>query len=270
MASADRELSEAEIERYARHIVLQEVGGVGQAKLLASKALVVGAGGLGSPLVLYLAAAGIGTIGVVDDDTVSLSNLQRQILHTTARVGQPKVASAVEAVRAIDPNIRIVPHRLRVDANNVRGLIDQYDIVADGSDNFETRFLLNDACYFARKTLVSGAALRFDGQVATYKPYLGHPHPCYRCIFREPPPPDIAPTCATGGVLGALVGTVGALQATEVVKELLGVGDSLSGFLLIYDGLATRFRKITVKPDADCPLCGKAPSIRDLSIHAAA
>jgi adenylyltransferase/sulfurtransferase len=264
-----RELSEAEIERYARHIVLAEIGGVGQAKLLDAKALVVGAGGLGSPLVLYLAAAGIGTIGVVDDDTVSLSNLQRQILHTTDRVGRLKVESAVTAIRAIDPAIRIVPHAMRLNASNVRGLIDQYDIVADGSDNFDTRFLLNDACYFARKTLVSGAALRFDGQVATYKAYLGDPHPCYRCIFREPPPPDLAPTCATGGVLGALVGTIGALQATEVVKELLGVGDSLSGHLLIYDGLAARFRKVKVKPDADCPLCGKHPSIRDLSRHAA-
>jgi adenylyltransferase/sulfurtransferase len=265
-----RELTEAEIGRYARHIVLAEIGGVGQAKLLDAKVLVVGAGGLGSPLVLYLAAAGIGTIGVVDDDTVSISNLQRQILHTSDRVGMPKVESAIEAVRAIDPAIRVVPHPMRLGAENVRGLIDRYDIVADGTDNFATRFLLNDACFFARKTLVSGAALRFDGQLSTYKAHLGQPHPCYRCIFREAPPDDHAVTCATGGVLGALVGTIGSLQATEVVKELLGVGDSMSGHLLIYDGLATRFRKIKVKPDLDCPLCGAHPRIRDLSVHAPA
>ena len=268
--SMPRELTEAEIARYARHIVLQEVGGVGQARLLESRVLVVGAGGLGSPLVLYLAAAGVGTIGVVDDDTVALSNLQRQILHTTDRVGRPKVESAVAAVRALDPAIRVVPHQLRLDAGNVRGLIDGYDLVADGTDNFAARFLLNDACFFARKTLVSGAALRFDGQLATYKAYLGHPHPCYRCLFREAPPPDLVPTCAVGGVLGAVVGSIGALQATEVVKELLGIGDSLSGSLVIYDGLASRFRKVKVKPDADCPLCGAQPSIRDLSAHAAA
>jgi len=264
-----RDLTEPEINRYARHIVMAEIGGIGQAKLLESKVLVVGAGGLGSPLVLYLAAAGIGTIGVVDDDTVSLSNLQRQILHTTDRIGQNKVDSAVAAVRAIDPAIRIVPHRTRIDAGNIRGLIDPYDVVADGSDNFATRFLLNDACYLAGKTLVSGAALRFDGQLATYKAHLGAPHPCYRCVFREPPPPDLVPSCATGGVLGALVGTIGSLQATEVVKEVLGIGDSMSGNLLIYDGLGARFRKVKVKRDPDCPLCGTNPSIRDLSIHGA-
>ena len=262
------ELTEAQIERYARHIVLPEIGGIGQAKLLAAKVLVVGAGGLGSPLVLYLAAAGIGTIGVVDDDTVSLSNLQRQVLHTTDRVGRPKVDSAVTAIRALDPAIRLVPHQTRLNAGNVGALIEPYDLVADATDNFDARFLLNDACYFARKTLVSGAALRFDGQVATYKAHLGPPHPCYRCVFREPPPPDLIPSCAVGGVLGALVGTIGSLQATEVVKEILGVGDSMSGSLLIYDGLATRFRKVRVKPDPTCPLCGTNPTIRDLSQHA--
>ena len=262
------ELTEPQIQRYARHIVMTEVGGEGQARLLASKVLVVGAGGLGSPLVLYLAAAGVGTIGVVDDDTVSLSNLQRQILHTTPRIGQPKAESAIEAVRALDPAIRVVPHQLRLNAANVRGLLDQYDLVADGTDNFDTRFLLNDASYFAKKTLVSGAALRFDGQLATYKAHLGEPHPCYRCVFREPPPPGLVPSCATGGVLGALVGTVGSLQATEVVKELLGIGDSMSGNLLIYDGLGTRFRKVKVKRDPHCPLCSAEASIRDLSSHA--
>lgn len=253
------DFSEDQIRRYARHILLPEVGGTGQARLLDSKVLVVGAGGLGSPLVLYLAAAGVGTIGLVDDDTVDLSNLQRQIAHTTARLGMPKVDSAAEAVAQINPDVRIIRHQTRVDAGNVLALLADYDVVADGSDNFATRFLLNDACHFARKTLVSAAILRFDGQLSTYKTHAGGP--CYRCIFREPPPPGQIPSCAEAGVLGAVAGTLGTLQATEVVKELLGIGTSMAGQLLIYDALETTFRTVRVKPDPGCPLCGREPTI---------
>ena len=266
------DFSEPQIKRYARHILLREVGGEGQARLLRSRVLVVGAGGLGSPLLLYLAAAGVGTIGVIDDDTVDLSNLQRQIAHSTDRIGRPKVESAGEAVAAINPDIRFVPYRQRLTAANAAELFAQYDLVADGSDNFSTRFLVNDACYFAKRTLVSGAILRFDGQVATYKAHQpdGDGHgPCYRCLFREPPPPGQIPSCAEAGVLGALCGTVGSLQATEILKELLGIGDSLSGWLVVYDALATAFRKIRVRADPGCPLCGTSPSIHDLSAHAA-
>lgn len=262
-------LTEEQIQRYARHIVLQEVGGVGQERLLASKVLVVGAGGLGSPLVLYLAAAGVGTIGVVDDDAVSLSNLQRQIAHGVVDVGRPKVESAAAAAARIDPAIRVVPHPVRLAPDNVMEAIAGYDLVADGSDNFATRFLLNDACYFARKTLVSAAVLRFDGQLSTFKAHEPGDHPCYRCIFGEAPPEDLVPTCATGGVLGALAGVMGTLQATEALKELLGVGTGLSGRLLIYDGLAAEFRKVRVKRDPDCRLCGARATIRGLAQHAA-
>ncbi len=257
--------SESQINRYARHILLKEVGGEGQAKLLASKALVIGAGGLGSPLLLYLAAAGVGTLGVIDDDRVDLSNLQRQIIHVTGDVGRPKVESAVRAINAVNPDVSVIPHQERLCAANAREIISGYDIVADGSDNFPTRFLVNDACYFSGKTLVSAAILRFDGQIATFKAHQSGP--CYRCIFREPPAPGQIPTCAEAGVLGALCGALGSLQATEVLKELLGLGEGLSGYLVIYDGLAAAFRKIKVKPDPECPLCGDAPTIKDLSIH---
>ena len=263
------DFSEDQVERYARHIILKEVGGAGQAKLLSSRVLVVGAGGLGSPLLLYLAAAGVGTIGIIDDDEVSLSNLQRQIVHTTDRLGQPKTDSAVAMIARINPDTTIVPHHERLDDANARVLIDDYDIVADGSDNFETRFLVNDACYLAGKTLVSAALLRFDGQLSTFKAHLGAEHPCYRCIFREPPPPDLIPTCAEAGVLGALAGAMGSLQSVEVIKELIGAGESLSGSLVIFDALRTNFRKIRIKPDPECPLCGVRPVITDLSRYAA-
>jgi len=257
------DFSEDQIRRYARHIILPEVGGSGQARLLDARVLVIGAGGLGSPVVLYLAAAGVGTIGVVDDDEVDLTNLQRQVLHATSRVGLPKVESARAAVAEINPDVRLVPHRLRLEADNALALIGQYDIVADGSDNFPTRFLVNDACWFSHKPLVSAAILRFDGQLATFR----RGGPCYRCLFREPPPAGQIPTCAEAGVLGAIAGTMGSLQATEVLKEILGVGDSLAGSLVIYDALSTAFRKVTVRPDPGCPLCGEAPSIHDLSGH---
>ncbi len=262
------EFTEDQIQRYARHIILPEVGGDGQAKLMRSRVLVIGAGGLGSPILLYLAAAGVGTLGVVDDDAVDLSNLQRQVIHGTGRIGEAKVESARQTLAEVNPEVRLITHQVRLTAENALELIGAYGLVADGSDNFETRFLLNDACYRAQKPLVSAALLGFEGQVSTYKAYLGGDNPCYRCIFPEPPPPGLIPTCAEGGVLGAVAGAVGSIQATEVIKELLGIGESLSGSLLIYDGLTTTFRKVRVKPDPACPLCGATPTIRDLSHHA--
>ena len=215
-------LTEPQLQRYARHIVLPEVGGVGQEKLLRARVLVVGAGGLGAPLLLYLAAAGIGTIGVVDDDAVDLSNLQRQVIHATDRIGMPKVDSAAEAVAAVNPEVSLVAHPMRLDAGNVSRLIAGYDVIADGSDNFETRFTLNDACHASGKILVAAALLRFEGQLATFKSGLDGTLPCYRCLYPSPPPPGTVPTCAEGGVLGALAGTMGSLQATEVLKEAMG------------------------------------------------
>jgi adenylyltransferase/sulfurtransferase len=257
--------SDEEVERYARHIVLREVGGTGQAKLASARVLVIGAGGLGSPLILYLAAAGIGTIGVVDFDRVSLSNLQRQIAHRTADIGRLKTESARDTAQAINPRVRIEPHPLRICPENALSLTERYDLVADGSDNFETRFLINDACFFARKPLVSAAVTEFDGQLATFKAFdRTGAYPCYRCIFPEAPPPGTAPSCSEAGVLGAAAGVMGTLQALEVLKEILGVGESLAGQLLIYDALATRFRAVRVKPDPACRLCGNAPSIRSL------
>jgi molybdopterin/thiamine biosynthesis adenylyltransferase len=266
------DFTEQQINRYARHILLKEVGGLGQQKLLNSKVLVIGAGGLGSPLLLYLAAAGVGTIGIVDNDFVDLSNLQRQVIHTTGDIGNLKIESAAATVRAINPDVNVNMHNTRFDLSNATDLVRQYDLIADGSDNFSTRFLVNDACYFENKTLVSGAILRFDGQVATFKSHLfdtdgGH-GPCYRCIFREPPPEGQVPSCAEAGVLGALCGLIGSMQASEILKELIGIGESLSGFLMICDGLGSTFRKIKVKNDPGCPLCGDQPIITKLSSHA--
>jgi adenylyltransferase/sulfurtransferase len=261
-------LSDEELDRYARHIVLREVGGPGQAKLKSARVLVVGAGGLGSPAILYLAAAGVGTIGVADFDAVSLSNLQRQIAHRTRDIGRPKTESAAEAALAINPHVRIEPHNLRISPRGVSDLVSRYDIVADGSDNFPTRFLLNDACFFARKTLVSAAVTEFDGQLATYRAFdRTGTWPCYRCLFPEPPPPGTVPSCSETGILGAAAGVMGTLQALEVLKEILGIGQSLAGRLLIYDALDTRFRTVSVKPDPACALCGAGPTIRDLSGH---
>ena len=264
------EFTEDQLHRYARHIVLPEVGGVGQAKLLQSRVLVVGAGGLGAPLLLYLAAAGVGTIGIVDDDTVDLSNLQRQVIHTTGRIGQPKVESARQAVAEVNPEVDLVPHHERVEAANVLSLIADYDVIADGSDNFDTRFLLADACHLAGKVLVSAAIMRFEGQLSTFKSHLGPDYPCYRCLYRAPPPPGMTPSCSEGGVLGALAGVMGSLQTTEVLKELLGIGTGLAGSLVIYDALDATFRKIRLPRDPGCPLCGDAPGITDLSAHPAA
>ena len=263
------ELSDTQIERYARHIMLKEVGGTGQARLLESSVLVVGAGGLGSPLLLYLAAAGVGRLGVIDHDVVDLSNLQRQVLHDTEAVGARKVDSAARRLKAINPDITIDRHPQRLSRDNVEGLLAQYDVVADGTDNFATRFLLNDACHFAGRTLVSAAMLRFDGQLSTFKSHLGDPHPCYRCLFPEPPPAGTIPSCAESGLFGALAGTMGSLQSVEVLKELLGIGDSLSGRLMLYDALGTSFRTIKIRRDPDCALCGPNATIRDLSLHEA-
>jgi molybdopterin-synthase adenylyltransferase len=261
------DFTDEQIERYARHIVLKEVGGAGQQRLLRAKILVVGAGGLGCPVALYLAAAGVGTIGVVDDDVVSLSNLQRQIAHATARIGMAKTASAAASVAAINPDVRVIEHRTRLTADNALDLIGGYDLVADGSDNFGTRFLVNDACFLARKTLVTAAIAQFDGQLATFKAYEPGDHPCYRCLFREAPQGEFDEACARDGVLGALAGVMGSLQAVEALKELLGIGQSLSGSLTIYDGLGGHFHRVSVRRDPDCPLCGARPTIRDLSGH---
>ncbi len=262
------EFTDDQIDRYARHLVLPEIGEEGQARLLESKVLVIGAGGLGSPLLLYLAAAGVGTLGVVDDDEVDLSNLQRQILHATSDTGLAKVESAVKRLAEINPEVTVVPHRTRIGRANAAELVAGYDLVADGSDNFATRYLVHDACYLAGKTLVSAAIMRFDGQISTYKAHLRDPadpdaDPCYRCVFGAQPP-NPKESCADVGVLGALPGTLGALQATEVMKELIGIGESLSGRLLLYEGLAAAFRSVRVKADPACPLCGPQATIRDL------
>jgi molybdopterin/thiamine biosynthesis adenylyltransferase len=259
-------IDDAQLERYARHIILAEVGEEGQARLLASKVLVVGAGGLGAPVLLYLAAAGVGSLGIVDDDTVDLTNLQRQIVHATERVGMAKVESARRAIEALNPDVRVTTHHVRLAAANAMELLRSYDLVVDGSDNFTTRYLLNDACYFSKVPLVSAALLRFDGQLSTFKAYLAGDNPCYRCIFPSPPPPDLIPRCEEAGILGAVAGAVGSLQAVEALKELLGLGESLSGKLLVYEALGATFRKLTVHRAADCPLCGEHPSITRLAV----
>jgi adenylyltransferase/sulfurtransferase len=268
MPQMDLDFSDDDVERYSRHILLAEVGGIGQAKLRAARVLVVGAGGLGSPLILYLAAAGIGTIGIVDGDAVDLSNLQRQIAHTTARLGQPKAASAATAARALNPGVKLEILQERLTPANALELIAGYDIVCDGTDNFPTRFLVADACVLAKRTLVSAAVLRFEGQLATFKPHAGGP--CYRCLYPEPPPDGLVPTCSEAGVLGAVTGVMGTLQATEVLKEVLGIGEGLSGRLLVWDALAARFRTIRLNPDPACAACGPSATLHDLSGHVAA
>ena len=261
----DLDFTDDELTRYSRHILLGEVGGIGQAKLKAARVLVLGAGGLGSPLLLYLAAAGVGTIGIVDDDTVDLSNLQRQIAHTTARIGVAKADSAAQSARDINPGVTIEAHRIRLSADNALDLIPRYDIVCDGTDNFGTRFMVSDACVLAKRTLVSAAVLRFEGQLSVFKPHEGGP--CYRCLYHAAPPPGVVPSCSEAGVLGAVTGVMGTLQATETLKEIIGIGDSLSGRLLVWDALATRFRTVKLKPDPNCRACGPEATLRDLSEH---
>jgi molybdopterin-synthase adenylyltransferase len=250
------EFREEQFRRYARHLILDEVGEEGQERLLQSRVLVVGAGGLGSPLLLYLAAAGVGTIGIVDNDRVDLTNLQRQIVHATSSVGALKVDSARATLAAINDDVRVETHAERLGPDNAEALIAGYDVVADGSDNFATRYLLTDWGYRLRKPLVAAALSPFEGQLSTFRPYLGDGHPCYRCLFREPPPPDMVPRCEEAGILGAVAGVLGTLQAVEVLKELLGLGDSLDGALLIYDALRTQFHRIRIGKDPECPTCG--------------
>jgi molybdopterin/thiamine biosynthesis adenylyltransferase len=258
------ELTELQIQRYSRHIILNEVGGKGQKKLAQAKILLIGAGGLGSPAGLYLAAAGIGTIGLVDGDVVDLSNLQRQIMHSTTTVGMPKVESGKKTLTAINPEITVNAYHQLVDADNILPLISQYDIVLDGSDNFSTRFLVNDACFFAKKTLISASMFRFEGQLTTIKPHAGYP--CYRCLYPEPPPAGLVPNCQEAGVLGVLAGTMGILQASEAIKEVLGIGETIADKLVIYDALDMKFRKVSRPKDPACPLCGPHPKIKDLGM----
>jgi molybdopterin-synthase adenylyltransferase len=261
-------LTESELERYARHIVLQEVGGPGQNKLKKASVLVIGAGGLGAPLLMYLAAAGVGRIGIVDHDTVSLSNLQRQVIHTTDRIGLPKTQSASEMIAAINPHVLVEQHPFRITTENALDLIARYDVVADGCDNFPTRFLVSDACFFARKPLVSAAVGQFDGQMSTFRPYeiaaTGEKQPTYRCFIGALPPRGLFPACEEAGVIGALPGIIGSLQAMEAIKEILGIGDSLVGRILMYDALAARSFEARLAWSPDNPLTGNSPTIKEL------
>jgi adenylyltransferase/sulfurtransferase len=262
---ADRDVSvdftEEQIQRYSRHIILPEVGGEGQERLLKARVALVGAGGLGSPAGYYLAAAGVGTIGVIDDDRVELSNLQRQIVHSTARLGELKAESAKAAWEALNPDVTVVPHTVRLSAANAREILGAYDIVVDGSDNFPTRYLVNDACVLMGKTLVSAAVFRFEGQVISIRPGAG---PCYRCLFETPPPPGAVPSCQEAGVLGVVPGVVGTLQATEVLKAILGVGEPLCGRLLVWNALEMSFTTVLVPRNRRCPVCGDSPTITEL------
>ena len=255
------DFTEDQIRRYARHIVLPEVGGAGQGALMRARVLVVGAGGLGSPLIQYLAAAGVGTLGVVDDDTVDLSNLQRQILHGTPDVGRPKVDSAADAVARLNPDVIVVRHRLRLTAGTVADLLDGYDIVCDGSDNFETRFLVNDACHWAGKTLVSAAVLRFDGQLSVYKTHAGGP--CYRCVFPAPPPPDTTPTCGEPAFWARSPASWAPFRRPRPCARFWVRTPSMAGRLLIYDARGGGFREVRIPRDPACPLCGEAATIPD-------
>lgn len=259
------DFSDAEIERYARHLVLPEIGEEGQARLRDASVLVIGAGGLGSPLLLYLAAAGVGRLGLVDDDAVDLSNLQRQVIHATPDIGKAKVASAAERICAVNPEVTVEAHEERLTPANALDLVSGYDLVADGSDNFATRFLANDACHLASRTLVSASIMRFDGQLTTFRSHEDGDYPCYRCLFGEQPARDPKMSCADVGVLAALPGVMGSLQATEVMKELLGIGESLAGRLLLYDALGPSFHTIRVGRDPACRLCGERPEISDLA-----
>ncbi|HTV36521.1 MAG TPA: molybdopterin-synthase adenylyltransferase MoeB [Xanthobacteraceae bacterium] len=264
-------LSDEELERYARHIVLREVGGPGQAALGRARVLVIGAGGLGAPVLLYLAAAGVGTIGVVDDDVVTLSNLQRQVIHATPDVGAPKVGSAAAVIRRLNPHVAVEAHGVRLAAGNALDLIGRYDIIADGSDNFATRYLVSDACYFAKKPLVTAALGTFDATLTTIRAHEQRPdgkhNPTYRCLFPEPPPPGSVPTCAEAGVLGALAGVIGSMMALEIIREIVGFGENLVGRLLMIDARSMRFETLRYEWDPANPLSGEKPTIKDLSVH---
>jgi adenylyltransferase/sulfurtransferase len=255
------DLTREELTRYARHIILSDVGIDGQRRLKGARVLCVGAGGLGSPAAMYLSAAGIGTLGIVDDDAVDASNLQRQILHDSAGVGRPKVESARDRLNAINPNVSVEMHHVRLTSANALDILDQYDVVLDGADNFPTRYLVNDACVLLGKPNAFGAIFRFEGQASVFATKNG---PCYRCIYPEPPPPGLVPSCAEAGVFGVLPGIVGTIQATETIKLVLGVGETLAGRLLVYDAMRMAFRELKVPKDPDCPVCGPRPTVREL------
>lgn len=251
-------MTDEQIERYSRHIILKEVGAKGQKKLMNGKVLIIGAGGLGAPAAMYLAAAGVGTIGIVDADEVDLSNLQRQIIHSTADIGKAKVKSAKETMEAMNPDVTVKTYRMFVDSTNIRELIREYDFVIDGTDNFPAKFLINDACILEGKPFSHAGIIRFKGQLMTYVPGKG---PCYRCVFKNPPPKDAVPTCKQAGVIGAMGGVIGSLQAMEAIKYLIGVGEPLTGALLTYDALDMKFNKIKIKRDCKCAVCGDNPTI---------
>jgi molybdopterin/thiamine biosynthesis adenylyltransferase/rhodanese-related sulfurtransferase len=251
-----RQMSKEQRERYSRHLLVPEIGQEGQEKLLDAKVLLLGAGGLGSPIALYLAAAGVGTLGLVDDDVVDLSNLQRQVIHTTDRIGTPKVDSAEEAIKGLNPDVEVVKYQTRLDASNIMEIIEGYDVIVDGVDNFPTRYLLNDATVRLQIPVVSASILGFDGQLSVFKPYDG---PCYRCLYPVPPPAELAPSCGANGVLGVLPGTMGLLQATEVIKLITGAGEPLIGRLLLYEALGATFTELKVRRDPECPVCSREP-----------
>lgn len=260
MAEASRVLSEEQVRRYSRHLILPEVGGSGQRKLLTSKVLLVGAGGLGSPAALYLAAAGVGMLGIVDFDAVDLSNLQRQILHHVRDVGRPKVQSAMDTIADLNPDVKVVPYQEALSSGNVRTIFSEYDVIVNGSDNFPTRYLANDACVFLKKPLVDGSIFKFEGQATVFLPG----HGCYRCLYPAPPPPGVVPSCAEAGVLGVICGVIASIQGVETIKLLLGLGESLAGRLVFFDALSMEFRQVKYRRDPECPVCGDHPTITDL------
>ncbi len=256
-------LSDEQLERYSRHITLKEIGVRGQKKLLAAKVLIIGAGGLGAPAAMYLAAAGVGTIGIADCDCVELSNLQRQIIHSTDDVGKTKVQSAAETIKALNPDVRVITYHEYVSSRNIAGMIADYDIIIDGADNFPTKFLINDACVLGGKPFIHAGILRFEGQLMTYVPGKG---PCYRCIFEAPPPKDAVPSCREAGVIGAMAGIIGSMQALEAVKFITGQGELLTGSMLVFDGMKMEWRKVRLpKRNHACPICGDKPSITELT-----
>ncbi len=260
MATQPIALTPDQVKRYSRHIIMNDVGSKGQRALMQAKALIIGAGGLGSPSAIYLSLAGVGTVGIVDFDVVELSNLQRQVLHHTSDVGRPKVQSALDNIKSYNPDVNVVLHETRLESDNAMDIIGQYDLVINGADNFATRYLVNDACYLLNKPLVDGSILIFDGQATVFLPGEG----CYRCLFPSPPPPGMVPNCAEAGVLGALTGLVGSIQATEALKYFLGIGDSLSSRLLLIDALSMSFREVRLKRNPKCPLCGDSPTVTEL------
>lgn len=253
--------TEEQIKRYSRHIILPEVGGKGQKKLLDARVFLIGAGGLGSPAAFYLAAAGIGTIGIADGDVVDHSNLQRQILHSTKDINKPKAISAKETLEALNPDVKIIPYEERLTSKNIMKVINDYDVIIDGSDNFPTRYLVNDACVMLKKPLSHGSIFRFEGQATTFIPGDG---PCYRCLFESPPPAEFVPSCQEAGVLGVLGGVIGVIQATEAIKIILGKGVLLNGKLLLYNSLSMDFRKVVIRQNPECPACGDNPTIKEL------